>query len=233
MIKPRLRGELGEPSRAAARATLVRVLDATMRLLHPVTPFITETVWQRLPRRMGNAPSIMVAEWPAADPRWEDAAAEARIAELQEVISTVRNLRAEYGVQPGTKVRLRTVGGSRTLADLLSTQRRVLLDLARVEEVADGRVAGEIGASAVLRSGAELFLPLEGVIDLERERGRLRGELERTVSLAEGARKRLENESFVSRAPAEVVEREREKLASVEEQRGKLESTLRALEGSG
>jgi valyl-tRNA synthetase len=233
MIKPRLRGEMGEESRSAARATLVRVLDATMRLLHPVMPFITETVWQRLPRRIGNAPSIMVAEWPVADPRWEDEEAEARVADLQEVVATVRNLRAEYGVAPGTKVRLRVTDSTGRLAALLGGQARVLHDLARIEEVTPRLEPAEIGANAVLRSGAELFLPLEGVIDLDRERLRLRAELDRTIALAQGARKRLENESFVARAPAEVVEREREKLASVEEQREKLERTLRALEGSG
>jgi valyl-tRNA synthetase len=233
MIKPRLRGEMGEESRAAARATLVRVLDVTMRLLHPVTPFITETVWQRLPRRIGNAESIMVAAWPSAEARWEDDEAEARVAELQEVIATVRNLRAEYGVQPGAKVRLRVTQESGALHELLSDSGRILQDLARVDEVGSGPMVGEIGASAVQRSGAQLFLPLEGVIDLQKERTRLRGELERVEGLAASARKRLDNESFVARAPAEVVVREREKLGSVEEQREKLARTLRSLEGGG
>jgi valyl-tRNA synthetase len=231
MIKPRLRGEMGEESRTAARATLVRVLDTTMRLLHPVTPFITETVWQRLPARMGDAPSIMVAEWPTPDPRWIDAEAEAAIGDLQEVIAVVRNLRAEYGVQPGARVRLRVTEESGSLTALLRDSARILHDLARVEEVGSAPAAGEIGASAVLRSGAQLFVPLEGVIDLQKERERLRGELDRTASLAASARKRLENEGFVSRAPADVVQREREKLQSVEEQHAKIATTLRALEG--
>ncbi|HEX6926243.1 MAG TPA: valine--tRNA ligase [Longimicrobiaceae bacterium] len=233
VIKPRLRGEMGDASRAAARATLVRVVDNALRLLHPITPFITETVWQKLPRRQGQAPSIMVSEWPQAEARWRDSEAEARFGQLQEVIATVRNLRAEYGIQPGTRVRLRVSDSSGELSRLLADSARALADLARVEEVTEGTGLGSIGASAVLRSGAELFLPLEGVIDLEKERARLRAELERTISLATSARKRLENQNFVSRAPAEVVEREREKLASVEEQRGKLERALRALEGQG
>ena len=233
MIKPRLRGEMGEGSRDAARATLVRVLDTTMRLLHPITPFITETVWQRLPRRTDDAPSIMVAEWPSPDSRWEDADAEAAVSEVQEVVASVRNLRAEYGVAPGAKVRLQVADESGRLMPLLERSARVLHDLARVEEIAALNPPRGIGASAVLRSGTELFMPLEGVIDLEKERTRLKGELERTVSLAQSARKRLENESFVARAPAEVVEREREKLASVEEQREKLERTLRALASGG
>src|SRR5690606_26508901 len=68
MVKPRLRGELGEESRQAAQATLVTVLDVTMRLLHPIVPFITEAVWQRLPWREGSAPSLMVADWPKPRP---------------------------------------------------------------------------------------------------------------------------------------------------------------------
>lgn len=233
MIKPRLRGEMGEESRAAARATLVRVLDVTLRLLHPITPFITETVWQKLPRRMDDSPSIMVAAWPDADPRWNDRAAEAQVAALQEVIHSVRNLRAEYGIQPGTRVSLRVRDEQGTLLPLLQRSERSLADLGRIDAVSELTGDRGIGASAVMKSGAELFLPLEGVIDLERERARLREEIARVTNLAEGARKRLSNENFTARAPAEVVEREREKLASVEEQRAKLERTLEGLEGRG
>jgi valyl-tRNA synthetase len=232
MAKPRLRGELGEESRAAARATLVTVLDLTFRLLHPVTPFITETVWQRLPRRIGDAPSLMVAKWPEPVEEWEDDAAEARVAELQELIGAVRNIRSEYGVQPGARVRLRVAGESPELRALLGSAARTLADLARVEEVAFGRVAGEIGASAVLRSGAELFLPLADVIDLDRERVRLRTELDRVAGMRESTRKRLENEGFVARAPEAVVQKEREKLDSLAEQEEKLTRTLRSLEGA-
>src|SRR5690606_37085293 len=168
MVKPRLRGEAGEGSRQAARATLVLVLDQTMRLLHPVTPFITETVWQRLPRRTSDARSIMIAPWPEPVEAWESDAVEAQVAELQEIVGAVRNLRSEYGVQPAKRVRLRVSGASPELAALLESAGRVLADLARVEEVSHGGAEGEAGASAVLRSGAELFVPLGDVIDLER-----------------------------------------------------------------
>src|SRR5690606_16197660 len=119
MIKPRLRGEFGEESRAAAQATLVTALDNTLRLLHPVMPFITEAVWQRLPWREGNAPSLMVAEWPTPRPEREDAAAERAIAALQELIGAVRNLRAEYGVQPAQRVRLRITGETAEMREML------------------------------------------------------------------------------------------------------------------
>jgi valyl-tRNA synthetase len=232
MAKPRLRGELGDRSRDAARATLAHTLDLTLRLLHPIVPFITETVWQRLPGRVGDAPSLMVAKWPEPMPEWEDDAVEAGVAELQELIGAVRNIRSEYGVQPGARVRLRVVGESPALRELLGAAARTLADLARIEEVDFGRVAGEIGASAVLRSGAELFLPLADVIDLARERERLRAELGRVGGMRESTRKRLENEGFTARAPELVVQKERDKLESLAEQEEKLARTLRALEGA-
>jgi valyl-tRNA synthetase len=232
MIKPRLRGELGEESRAAAQATLVTVLDRTMRLLHPIMPFITEAVWQRLPWREGEAPSIMVSAWPEPVDAWEDAEIERRVTELQEIIGSTRNLRAQYGVQPAQRVNLRISGESRGTREVIEAGRRALSDLARVDEVAEGRVEGEVGAVAVLSSGLEIFLPLEGVIDLARERERVRAELERVIGQQAATEKRLANESFVSRAPADVVEREREKLESFAEQKEKLTHSLRVLEGS-
>jgi len=232
MIKPRLRGELGEESRRAAQATLVTVLDRTLRLLHPIMPFITEAVWQRLPWREGDAPSLMVAPWPGREKGWEDAAAEARIEELREIIGNIRNIRAEYGVQPARRVALRVIGESRELRRLLETEARTMSDLARVETISFDRPPGEIGASVVLLSGAELFIPLEGVIDVERERERLRSDLDRIEGHELATRNRLGNESFVARAPQEVVEREREKLGSFVEQREKLTRSLRVLEGS-
>jgi valyl-tRNA synthetase len=231
MAKPRLYGDMGEPSRNAARAVLAEVLDRSMRLLHPIMPFITETVWQRLPRAEGDAPSLMVSAWPEPVAAWDDAAAEAAFAELQEVVVEVRRMRQEYGIQPGVRVPLRAVPASDAVRAMLDASRRALSDLARVDDLSFGAANGEVGASAVLRSGTELFLPLAGVIDLDRERKRLRDEADKLEGLANGTEKKLANESFVARAPAEVVEREREKLAGYREQVEKLRGKLAALEG--
>ncbi len=231
MIKPRLRGDQGVESRDAARATLVLVLDRTMRLLHPVMPFITETVWQKLPRRESAAPSIMVAEWPSPEPAWEDAVTESLITTLQQVIGSVRNIRAEYGVQPGVRVTLRVTAGSGELNAFLESSHRTLADMARIDRLEFERVPGEVGASAVLPSGMELFVPLEGVIDLDKERSRLKVEIDRIGGLIVATEKRLANESFVSRAPAEVVGKEREKLSNYAEQKDKLARSLASLEG--
>ncbi|HWK90125.1 MAG TPA: valine--tRNA ligase, partial [Longimicrobium sp.] len=179
LAKPRLRGDMGEPSQRAARATLAEVLDSALRLLHPVMPFITEVVWQKLPRAQGDAPALMVSRWPTAHPEHEDAEAEALLEELQAVIGAVRNLRSEYGIQPAARVPLRIAASSDAVRGALEASRRALRDLARVEEMDFASANGEVGATAVLRSGTEVFIPLAGVIDLDKERARLRGEIGR------------------------------------------------------
>jgi valyl-tRNA synthetase len=231
LVKPRLYGDAGETSQAAARATLAHVIDASMRLLHPIMPFVTEAVWQRLPRRDDDPASLMVAAWPVPRAEWDDVVAEERIIELQEIIGAVRNLRAEYGVQPGARIPLWVAGASEGLHQLLSRSPRALLDLARVDTLEFRSGAGAVGATAVLRSGAEAVIPLEGVIDLARERQRLREELERVRGQLRSTGAKLANEGFVSRAPAEVVQRERDKLQGFEEQSSALEAKLRILEG--
>ncbi len=232
LVKPRLRGEMGEASRDAARATLAEALDGAMRLLHPTMPFITETVWQRLPRAAGDPESLMTARWPERAPEREDAAVEARFAELQAVIVAVRNIRAEYGVAPGSRVPLRVASASPELRADLEASVRALRDLCRMEDLGFEGAGEGVGATAVLRSAAEIFVPLSGAIDVDRERTRLRDEVQRLDGLISGTEKKLANESFVARAPAAVVDKEREKLAGYTEQRGKLAGKLAGLEGA-
>ncbi|HEX6910280.1 MAG TPA: valine--tRNA ligase [Longimicrobium sp.] len=231
LVKPRLRGEMGDASRRAGQATLAQALDTALRLLHPVMPFITETVWQKLPRAADGGPALIVAPWPQPRAEWEDDAAERAIEELQAVIGAVRAIRSEYGIQPAARVPVRIAGSGETVA-VMEASRRALRDLARVEDLAFGGANGDVGASAVLRSGTEVFIPLAGVIDLDRERARLREEITRIDGQIAGGEKKLANESFVSRAPENVVAFEREKLASFREQRGKLADKLAALEGA-
>jgi valyl-tRNA synthetase len=232
LIKPRLYGDAGEASRRAARVTLATVLDDALRLLHPLMPFISESVWQRLPRLEADPQSIMIASWPEPVAAWDDAGAEMRVEELQEVIGAVRNIRAEYGVQPGARIPLRVASAPARLKEVLDGAPRALRDLARVEAVEYRGAGGEVGASAVLRSGAELFIPLSELVDLGRERARLSAELDRLERQLAATERQLANESFVSRAPAAVVEREREKVKSYAEQRDKVAATLSALEGA-
>ena len=231
LVKPRL-GEGTDPaSREAARTTLVTVLDRAFRLLHPIVPFVTAELWSKLPWPQGaeRPDDLIVADWPLPEATRKDEPAERHMGDLQELIVEVRRLRKEYGVPEGERVTIHISGGGDDFGETVRTQSAALERLARVDQVASSPGAG-VGAHAVLGNGAELFVPLGGVIDVDRELHRLRDEITRVEGQLVGTLKRLENESFVSKAPSEVVQKERDKAAQLEEQASKLRDKLQGLE---
>ncbi|MFW5947299.1 MAG: valine--tRNA ligase [Gemmatimonadota bacterium] len=232
LIKGRMQADAGDASREAAKATLVAVLDGVFRLLHPIMPFITEALWRRLPWPAGEAraASLMIAPWPEPRPDREDEDAEGMMAGLQELITSVRSIRSEYEVPARAGVTVELTHVPPSLESALAQEERSLRRLAQVREVlyeSDGDRGA--GAHAVLRSGAELFVPLERLIDVDRERDRLRGELERIQGLRAATEQRLANEQFVAKAPSEVVAREREKADRFRDQEERLSRKLAAL----
>ena len=238
LAKDRLRdGTEGTPDqgvargREAARSVLVHVLDAACRLLHPFVPFVTEELWARLPGRSVADGPLAVAKWPEPADDLVDPEAEAGFARMQELVVQVRAMRKEYGVAEGRKASLHvSATGEDSLPPGTET---ALARLARVESVDEARPApGAPGASAVLRDGTEVFLPLEDVIDVARERARLSKELARVRSALEGAQARLANSGFVAKAPPEVVARERDKAAAWERRIEKLAEKRAALGGT-
>jgi valyl-tRNA synthetase len=235
LSKSRFRGDRGDASRETARSVLVHVFDGILRLLHPIVPFVTEYLWDRIPWPEGveRPKGLSVAPWPVPDPALEDAKAEASLGAFQELVTAVRSLRKEYGVGEGAMVPLVVGGVGADRRSYLEGEAPRLEQLARVGELHFGPSAGRgVGASAVTRDGTELFIPLEGLIDLDQERRRLRAEIERLDGQVAGAEKKLSNEQFVGRAPAEVVQKEREKMGAFSEQRSKLREKLTALEVS-
>ena len=229
LIKPRMQPDTPAASRAAAKATLVHVLDGALRLLHPIMPYITESLWLRLPQP-GDAlreESLVVGAWPAAGPR--DEAAEAQMEALMELIGAVRTLRSEYNVPAGSHIRVHLTNPGASLQDALAAEARALRRMARVEEVTVNGGSSGMGAHAVLRSGADLFLPLAGVIDVDQERQRLGKELERIENQLRATESRLSSQQFAARAPAEIVAREREKADSLRDQRDRLGAKLSSL----
>ncbi|MFQ5889219.1 MAG: valine--tRNA ligase [Gemmatimonadota bacterium] len=223
LVKPRLRGERGEESRAAASATLARVVDGWLRLLHPMMPFITEELACSLPGRPAGF-TLVRGPWPRPWAEWRDEEAERSLEELQELIGAVRLVRAEYHIDPGREVPVVLGAVSDGLAAALDAEERGLRLLARVSSVSrdSSRVRGEPGAHSVLRSGTTLFIPLRDLVDVERERKRLEEELRRVAELLAESGNRLQSSQFLERAPAEVVEREREKRRSLEERHSRL-----------
>ncbi len=224
VIKPRVADDADPADREAARSTLLRVLSASIRMMHPYLPFLTEELWQHLP---GAAGDVMVADWPGVDAFPRDEGAEKDFEQLRDTVAAVRNVRSSMNVPPGARLPLLVKAEDPELGRVLESARDLASTLARLESLTVGADLEKPkgAASAVIRGGT-LYLPLEGVIDLDVERSRLRKEQDRLTSLIGGAEKKLANENFVQRAKPEVVEREREKLESLKGDLEKVEVAL-------
>jgi valyl-tRNA synthetase len=200
-----------------ARAVVTQTFDVALRLLHPVMPFITEALWRRFPGRSDRA-SISVAPWPRPDARAQDPVALREFGLVQELIGAIRTIRAEYGIQPGQVIRAVVTGNDGTAGGALEQERSTITRLARLSTLTLGENRERVGGHAVLSDGSAVFVPLGDAIDVGRECGRLGSEVDRLTRLVESQEKKLGNEQFVSRAPRDVVERERQKLTAWKEQ---------------
>jgi valyl-tRNA synthetase len=211
----------------AAKQVLAHVLDVALRLLHPVMPFVTEELWQALPGREG---SLMRAPWPAADPQRSATAVEAEFSALREVVTELRRFRADHGLVPTTKLSVLAVAEPARLPVL----ERSLAGIRRLGgvdswEFTDRPPSDDGPVGTVVVSGAELSIPLAGVIDLDEERTRLERELERARGEVQRAQQKLANAGFVAKAPEAFVQAERDKIAEWEATVDKLSVQLEDL----
>jgi valyl-tRNA synthetase len=214
-IKPRLYGD--QPGGDVARAVAARTFEVALQLLHPIMPFITEALWKRLPGRDAEA-SISITAWPRPDRRANDAEAERAFALVQELVIAVRQIRAEYGIEPGKSVRAVVTAAGKDAENAFHDESGTIRRLAKLSELRFGGDSAGVGASAVLTDRSSLFVPLGEVLDLDKERSRLQSELQRLTRLIENQKAKLGNEQFTTRAPQEIVAKEREKLSSWSEQ---------------
>jgi valyl-tRNA synthetase len=174
-----------------------------------------------------------MAAWPRAKKAWFDAAAEKQISFLQQLVIAVRNLRAEAGLPPGKRVPVVVRGTEEQLA-LIESLTPQIMALARVDRVTAMRDGGRPGmAASAIVDGAEVFLPLEGLIDVAEERARLVREADKLLHDLEGTRRKLRNQDFLNKARPDVVEREHQRLAQLEETLEKLKRTQESLRGAG
>ncbi|WP_427185056.1 valine--tRNA ligase [Bordetella bronchialis] len=225
----KVRLQTGTPAQqAATRATLIRVLEVVLRLAHPIIPFITEELWQKVSvvagkRQPGVAGSVSVQPYPRPNPAAVDKQAEADVAELKAQVEAVRALRGEMNLSPAQKVPLIAQGP----AELLGRNAPYLAALARLTQVDVVDTLPDVGAPVQVVGSARLMLHVE--IDAVAERARLDKEISRLEGEIAKANGKLSNPSFVERAPAAVVEQEKarlgqfgETLAKVREQRARL-----------
>ena len=223
--KPRLY-EGGDQERRDAAGILAWVLERSLRLLHPLMPFVTEEAWQRF----GAGESIMVAPWPEAHPEHRDEEAEVRFAFAQEVVSAVRRFRKAHGLKDTMPLTVRihpaTAWQSATLTDLRPEVER-LANVSTLETLAEP--GDPTGCARLVADGAQLLVPLAGVLDPEVERARLSKRLAEIDSEAAAAEKKLANEGFLMKAPPDVVEKERRRVEALKEEAAALSAQLAGL----
>jgi len=210
LIKPRLRDD---DMRPAASSVAVLCLAHSYKLLHPFMPFITEELWSWLPSADG---SIMTSSFPVADGTvYKDRAD--RFERVKEIVTVIRNLRSELDVPPGLR------GSAILRADKAETESLVqdleriafLSKLENVSVVVGGEDPSPAGVG--LAGKIDVFLPMDGLVDVEKEKERLTKELEKLEGFISGSRKKLENENFTSRAPEQVIDREKKQLKDNED----------------
>ncbi|MGI6036774.1 MAG: valine--tRNA ligase [Limnochordia bacterium] len=212
--KSRLYGKEGEDSRRRAQDVLYYVLSGTLKLLHPFMPYLTEAIWQHLP---AASTTIMLEAWPQPT-GLEDARAEEEMDLVMEIVRAIRNIRSEKGVGPGKKIQailLVDEGRQR----IVEASQSYILNLAGVSNL-ELRPAGSQQpprSVAAVVGGVEVYIPLEELVDLGEERQRLHKELTKTKLELEACVKKLGNQGFVTKAPAQVVEKEKQKKEALTE----------------
>ena len=226
LAKPRLSASASKSEKLVAQNVLVETLTDILRLLHPFMPFITEEIYHYLP---GHNETIMLDPWPVKDDSqiWESSLEEMQ--QIMSVIRALRNIRAEFNVSPGAQIKTVLVVNDDSYRQVFMANQSYIKQMARVKEMEIARELGQKPAQAVsaLTSQAEIYVPLEGVIDIDKEIARLEKDLKGALDELARAEGKLNNQNFISRAPQEVIEKEKGKA---EEARTRKEGILQRLE---
>ncbi len=207
ICKSRLNGQ-DEKAKNTARSVLVYVFTNTLALLHPFMPFITEEIWQTMPH--GDEEALMVTEWPKFCEDFNFTAEEAEFEKIMLVIKAIRNRRAEMNVPPSKKAK---VCIQTAFADTFSTGTSYICRLASASEVEIGDNFDAEGAVRVVTDAATVYMPMKELVDIEGEIARLNKDLQKAMVDKEFFEKKLNNQGFVAKAPAAVIEQQRQGLA--------------------
>ena len=224
-----IKGRLSSPGedRDAARAVLVHVFDRALRLLHPIVPFITETLWQRLPGRLPDD-LLPVARWP--EPGFTHAGAN-EFELIRNAVSAIRAIRADYNLPPGRQIEATLVPSSDAARTVLAEEAGIIGRLTKSVVTLTTTPPYETAAHSLMADGTELVVPLAGIIDLEKECARLRGELDQLQRQLGALEQRLGNPGFLGRAPSHVVETEQQKQREWVTRRDQLAAKVQSLCG--
>ena len=227
LSKPFVAAKEATPQNTAVKRRIIYILERSLRLLHPIMPFITEELWQRLPHK-GETISLADAVMPNS--AQVDGRAEREMNLVIEIIKKLRNIRSEFNLAPSVPVRAQIAAGEESVRDVIARMEEPIKRLAKVEqlELVD-QLTPKRGSARAVIGNATIAVPLEGLIDFEKERARLQKELAKLVAERESLEKRLANQDFISRAAPEVVAATRERAEELENQIARLRSMIDAL----
>lgn len=213
LIKPRLYGKISEESKKSAQAVAVWVLRETCVLLHPIMPFITEEIWQHLPH---DGESIIVTNWPENTDNVNYIDAYNAIEFLMDLVKGIRSMRHDMGIATGKKSSLQIHCHNNIQKTVIETYDAQLKTLAYADDIQilDSVDVAEKQSVSTVVQGAEVILPLKGVLDIKDELKRLDKEMDRLKSEVQRAEKKLANQGFVAKAPAEVIQAEKDKVVA-------------------
>lgn len=216
-------------AKKTTQSVLSYVLDRTLRMIHPFMPFISEEIWQHLPH---EGETITLAAWPEYDPAFEDAEAAAEMSLLMDAIRSVRNIRAEVNVPMSKKIELMLKAGDEQVLQIVNRNEVYVQRFCNTSSFTAGLdlTTPDKAMTAVI-TGAELYLPLAGLIDIDQEIARLEKELQHLNSEVQRVEKKLANEGFVAKAPAKVIEEEKAKMADYSDKRSKVIARIEELRG--
>ena len=225
--KPALYEKLGADQRDAARGVLAKVLEDIIIMLHPFMPFVTEEIYNILP---GTSGSVMKASFPYNDDdfkKFKDPACEKQMAFMFSVISGIRNIRSEMNIQPSTRVKVLVTTAEKAEKLLIAENKSVIINLATLENLSFCEADNPPESSATTVSGGTTcYVCLEGVIDFDKEISRLEKELEKNTKELNGIQKRLNNDSFLEKAPENVIEKVKAQHEELKEKQDKITVNL-------
>lgn len=230
LTKPRLYNKENVLARHTAQSVLLEVLEGTMRLLHPYMPFLTEEIWHNLPVQ---GESIMLQPWPVI-PAYQDDAIEKKMNLIMEAIKSIRNIRAEMNVAPGKKAEILMVAPDAGQRAVLEMGKADIMQLAGGASLTlfDAMTEKPSQAASAVLEGIEIYLPLKGLMDLEKEFARLEKEIATANQEQQRLEGKLNNPGFTGKAPADVVAKEREKLEGILARKAALEERLNGLKAN-
>lgn len=214
-------------AKATVAQVLLQVLETSLKLMHPLMPFITEEIWQQLPE---NGKSIMIASFPAAKKSAINKQAEEQMEIVMQVTTAIRGIRSELKINPGVRLKAVFRPKNKTIAEITSRNNNYISLLGKLDElVVDQDAKRPSQAATAVTSSGELYLPLAGLLNIDAESARLKKQLDQLISELANTEKKLANKAFVGKAPEEVVQKVKDKNQMLIDKKNKIEEQIQML----